>query len=74
MTDRIVGGAASVLMETARVEERGAPTLPGIRTLGSVVSTVALALALAAGVLAWLIWQGYRQPELILDFAAMRLC
>ena len=29
---------------------------------------------IAAGVLAWLLWQGWRQPELMLDLAAMRLC
>ena len=29
---------------------------------------------LAAGVIAWLLWQGYRQPELMLDLAAMQLC
>lgn len=29
---------------------------------------------IAAGVIAWLLWQGYRQPELILDLAAVRLC
>ena len=29
---------------------------------------------LAAGVIAWLLWQGWRQPELLLDLAAMRLC
>jgi hypothetical protein len=28
----------------------------------------------AAGVLAWLLWQGWQQPELMLDLAAMRLC
>jgi hypothetical protein len=33
-----------------------------------------LAGLLAAGVIAWLLWQGYRQPELLLDLAAMRLC
>ena len=39
-------------------------------------SRVALHVAgvVAAGVLAWLLWQGWRQPELMLDFAAMRLC
>jgi hypothetical protein len=29
---------------------------------------------IAAGVLAWLVFAAYRQPDLILDLAAMRLC
>jgi len=29
---------------------------------------------LAAAVVAWLILQGYRQPELLLELANMRLC
>ena len=29
---------------------------------------------LAAAALAWLVFTAYRQPEFILDFAAMRLC
>jgi hypothetical protein len=29
---------------------------------------------LAAGVIAWLLWRGWRQPELLLDLANMRLC
>ena len=33
----------------------------------------ALALVLAAAV-GWLIFTAYRQPELLLDFAGMRLC
>ena len=28
----------------------------------------------AAAVLAWLVFTAYRQPDLILDLAAMRLC
>jgi len=32
---------------------------------------VALALIAALGYVAW---RGYQQPELILDFASMRLC
>jgi len=28
----------------------------------------------AAGVIAWLLWRGWRQPELLLDIANMRLC
>ena len=37
---------------------------------------VALHLAglIAAVVLAWLLWQDWRQPELILDLASMQLC
>jgi hypothetical protein len=37
---------------------------------------VALHLAglVAAGLIAGLLWHGYRQPELMLDLAAMRLC
>ena len=37
---------------------------------------VALELAglVAAVVIAWLLWHGWRQPELILDLAAMQLC
>jgi hypothetical protein len=30
--------------------------------------------ALAALVLAWLAWQGYRNPDLLLGLAAFRLC
>ena len=33
-----------------------------------------LAGLLAAGVIAWLLWRGWQQPELLLDLAAMRLC
>jgi hypothetical protein len=33
-----------------------------------------LAGLVAAGVIAWLLWHGWRQPELLLDLAAMRLC
>jgi len=33
-----------------------------------------LAGLIAAGVIAWLLWQGWRQPELLLDLSAMRLC
>ena len=33
-----------------------------------------LAGLIAAGVIAWLLWQGWRQPELILDLASMQLC
>jgi hypothetical protein len=33
-----------------------------------------LAGLIAAVVIAWLLWQGYRQPELMLDLANMRLC
>jgi uncharacterized membrane protein YjdF len=33
-----------------------------------------LAGLIAAGVIAWLLWHGWRQPELLLDLAAMRLC
>jgi hypothetical protein len=29
---------------------------------------------LVAGAIAWLLWQGYRQPELILDLANVSLC
>ena len=29
---------------------------------------------IGAAVLAWLVFAAYRQPDLILDFAAMRLC
>jgi hypothetical protein len=29
---------------------------------------------LVAAALAWLVFTAYRQPEFILDFAAMRLC
>jgi hypothetical protein len=29
---------------------------------------------IAAGLVAWLVFRGYRQPELLLDFAQMRLC
>ena len=29
---------------------------------------------IAAGVIAWLLWRGWRQPELLLDIANMRLC
>ncbi|CAG0972897.1 hypothetical protein BURK1_01323 [Burkholderiales bacterium] len=37
---------------------------------------VALHLAglVAAGLIAWLLWRGWRQPELLLDLAGMRLC
>jgi hypothetical protein len=28
----------------------------------------------AAALIAWLIFRGYRQPELLLDLASMRLC
>ncbi|MGE5171367.1 MAG: hypothetical protein ACM3JC_13470 [Rudaea sp.] len=31
-------------------------------------------LALLAALLAWLVFAAYRQPDLILDFAGMRLC
>jgi len=27
-----------------------------------------------AVLVAWLVFRGYRQPELLLDFAVMRLC
>jgi len=27
-----------------------------------------------AVLVAWLVFRGYRQPELLLDFAGMRLC
>jgi hypothetical protein len=52
------------------------PPAPGPRDLRSRYMRVALHLAglVAAGILAWLLWQGWRQPELLLDFAAMRLC
>lgn len=33
-----------------------------------------LAGLIAAVVIAWLLWQGWRQPELIVDLAAMQLC
>ena len=36
--------------------------------------TLHIAGLLAAGVIAWLLWHGYRQPELLLDLAAMQLC
>ncbi|HEY5862777.1 MAG TPA: hypothetical protein VIX61_06785 [Casimicrobiaceae bacterium] len=29
---------------------------------------------IAAALVAWLIFRGYRQPELLLDLANMRLC
>ena len=29
---------------------------------------------IAAGVIAWLLWQGYRQPELFLDLANVNFC
>lgn len=29
---------------------------------------------LAAGAIAWLLWRGGRQPELLLDIANLRLC
>ena len=40
------------------------------------LSRAALHLAgiLAAGVIAWLLWQGYRQPELFLDLANVNFC
>jgi cell division protein FtsB len=31
-------------------------------------------LALLAALLAWLVFAAYRQPDLILDFAGVRLC
>jgi cell division protein FtsB len=31
-------------------------------------------LALVAALLAWLVFAAYRQPDLILDFAGVRLC
>ncbi len=27
-----------------------------------------------AALIVWLIWRGYRQPELLLDFANARMC
>ena len=36
--------------------------------------TLHLAGLLAAGVIAWLLWQGYRQPELLLELSALQLC
>ncbi|HQU49109.1 MAG TPA: hypothetical protein PLM09_08290 [Casimicrobiaceae bacterium] len=29
---------------------------------------------IAAGVIAWLLWLGYRQPGFVLDFANLSLC
>ena len=39
-------------------------------------SRVALHLAglVAAGVIAWLLWMGYRQPGFVLELANMSLC
>ncbi len=47
------------------------PSPPRVR-----FARVALHLAglIAAGVIAWLLWLGYRQPELILDLANVSLC
>ncbi|HET9337676.1 MAG TPA: hypothetical protein VFQ55_01630 [Casimicrobiaceae bacterium] len=52
------------------------PPAPVPRDPRSRYLRVALHLAglAAAGIIAWLLWQGWRQPELLLDFAAMRLC
>ena len=45
------------------------------RALAPATPTTWHALAmLAAAALAWLVFTAYRQPEFILDFAAMRLC
>ena len=46
---------------------------PGLRTDRRRIAWHAIA-ALAAATLAWLVFAAYRQPELILDLAAMRLC
>ncbi len=43
------------------------------RPLARRIAGHALALAVAA-VLGWLVFRGYRQPELILELANLRLC
>ena len=44
---------------------------PRTRYLRVALHLVGLA---AAGVIAWLLWQGWRQPELLFELATMRLC
>ncbi len=49
------------------------PSGPSPRSRWSRVALHLIGL-LAAGVIAWLRWRGWRQPELLLDIANVRLC
>lgn len=55
------------------MELRSAPAPRVARTRYLRVTLHLIGLA-AAGVIAWLLWQGWRQPELLFDLATMRLC
>lgn len=57
------------------MEPLTSPSLPTAARPRSLRRTAWHAVALvAAAALAWLILQGYRQPELLLELANMRLC
>lgn len=49
------------------------PTLQPPRRRVSRVVWHAIGLVLAA-LLAWAVWRGYHNPDLIFDFGALRLC
>lgn len=58
-------------MQAAPVSPTSAGPAPRARYLRVATHLAGL---LAAGLIAWLLWRGWRQPELLLELANMRLC